>query len=261
MAIPTVELQTREPEPAAPRVIGSGGIVKMFERLACDPNADVEKIEHLVALFERSEAKRAADAFNVAMSEAQANMRPIAADASNPQTHSRYASYAALDNALRPIYTSNGFGLTFNTADCPLPDHVRVICDVVHTSGHTKPYRIDMPADGKGAKGGDVMTKTHATGSAVSYGMRYLLKMIFNIAVGEADDDGNAATAPKHSNGAATPPEGYDEWLNDLRSVADEGLAKLQATFRGSLRKYTQYLTQHQAQVWKVIKAKAEARR
>jgi hypothetical protein len=52
-----------------------------------------------------------------------------------------------------------------------------------------------MPADGKGARGGDVMTKTHATGSAASYGMRYLLKMIFNIAVAEADDDGNAAGA------------------------------------------------------------------
>jgi hypothetical protein len=212
-------------------------------------------------LFERSEAKRAADAFNIAMSEAQANMRPIAADASNPQTHSRYASYAAIDKALRPIYTSSGFGLTFNTGDSTLSEHVRVICDVVHTAGHSKQYHIDMPADGKGAKGGDAMTKTHATGSAVSYGMRYLLKMIFNVAVGEDDDDGNAATAPRNGNGAATPPEGYDEWLNDLRAVADEGIAKLQSTFRSSLRKHTLYLTQHQAQVWKVIKAKAEARR
>jgi hypothetical protein len=29
----------------------------------------------------------------------------------------------------------------------------------------------------------------------MSYGMRYLLKMIFNVAVGEHDDDGRAATA------------------------------------------------------------------
>jgi len=38
------------------------------------------------------------------------------------------------------------------------------------------------------------MTKTHAAGSAMSYGMRYLLKGIFNVAVGEDDDDGNGAT-------------------------------------------------------------------
>jgi len=30
----------------------------------------------------------------------------------------------------------------------------------------------------------------------MSYGMRYLLKMIFNVAVGEDDDDGNRASAP-----------------------------------------------------------------
>ena len=70
---------------------------------------------------------------------------------------------------------------------------VRVLC-YVSRGGHTRTYQIDMPADGKGAKGGDVMTKTHATGAAASYGMRYLLKMIFNVAVGESDDDGNAAS-------------------------------------------------------------------
>ena len=37
------------------------------------------------------------------------------------------------------------------------------------------------------------MTKTHATGSAFTYGQRYLLKMIFNVATGELDDDGQKA--------------------------------------------------------------------
>jgi hypothetical protein len=49
-----------------------------------------------------------------------------------------------------------------------------------------------MPADGKGARGNDVMTKTHATGAAITYGKRYLLGMIFNLAV-TRDDDGNGA--------------------------------------------------------------------
>ena len=38
------------------------------------------------------------------------------------------------------------------------------------------------------------MTKTHAMGAGMSYGMRYLLKMIFNVAVGEDDTDGNEPT-------------------------------------------------------------------
>lgn len=70
---------------------------------------------------------------------------------------------------------------------------MRVLCYVSHREGHTRTYKADMASDGKGAKGGDVMTKTHATGSAFTYGQRYLLKMIFNVAVGE-DDDGNGAS-------------------------------------------------------------------
>ena len=50
-----------------------------------------------------------------------------------------------------------------------------------------------MPCDGKGAKGGDVMTKTHAVGSALSYGKRYAFGLAFNVQTTERDDDGNAA--------------------------------------------------------------------
>jgi hypothetical protein len=54
-----------------------------------------------------------------------------------------------------------------------------------------------MPADGKGAQGGDVMTKTFATGAGMSYGARYLLKFIWNIAVGEDDPEASTGTADK----------------------------------------------------------------
>src|SRR6202030_1307723 len=81
---------------------------------------------------------------------------------------------------------------TFDTDDAPLPEHVRIICDVSHPDGHSRRYHLDMPVDGKGARGGDVMTKTHAMGSGITYGKRYLLGMIFNLAIVK-DDDGNAA--------------------------------------------------------------------
>jgi hypothetical protein len=139
----------------------------------------------------------------MAMKAAQAEMRPVSADAENSQTHSRYASFAKLDCALRPIYTKHGFALSFDEADSPKPEHIRVLCYVSHDAGFERTYHKDMPADGKGAKGGDVMTKTHATGAASSYGARYLLKGIFNVAVGADDRDGNAAAEPSY-----TPPAG-----------------------------------------------------
>ncbi len=166
-------------------------LISMIERAARDPQVDIDKMERLVAMQERSMARASEQAFNDAMAKAQGDMRRVATDSTNPQTRSKYASYAALDKAMRPIYTTHGFALSFGTAEGAPADYVRIVCDVSN-SGYTRKYQVDMPADGKGAKGGDVMTKTHAVGSAMSYGQRYLLKMIFNIAIGD-DDDGNAA--------------------------------------------------------------------
>lgn len=169
-------------------------IFQLIERVARDPGVDIEKMDRLLAMQERVLARQAQIAFDGAMRDAQAEMQPVRTDANNPQTHSRYASYGALDGAIRPIYTEHGFALSFNTGDAGRPDDIRVLCTVSHRDGHRQEYRFDMPADGKGAKGGDVMSRTHAAGSAATYGKRYLLGLIFNIAV-VRDDDGNAAGA------------------------------------------------------------------
>lgn len=165
-------------------------IMQVISRAASDPNTDVNKLERMMAMYERMEAKKAEAAFYAAMTAAQMEMRRVGTDAVNPQTRSKYATYGALDKALRPIYSGHGFSLSFDTDDSPKPEHIRVLCYVSHEAGHSRTYKTDMPADGKGAKGGDAMTKTHAAGAAMSYGMRYLLKMIFNVAVGEDDTDG-----------------------------------------------------------------------
>ena len=173
----------------------SASILQVIERAAINPDVDIEKMERLMAMHERMAADQAKRAFNAAMIDAQEGMAPVRADASNKQTRSKYASYAALDRAVRPVYTTQGLAVSFSTADGAPADHVRVVANVMHREGHTQEYHIDMPSDGKGAKGGDVMTKTHASGAAMSYGMRYLLKLIFNIAVGEDDTDGNGLSS------------------------------------------------------------------
>lgn len=178
--------------PAVVAPVGEDKLISLIEKVAFGPNANMEQVERMLAMVERERAQKAERDFNDAMAKAQAEMRPVAADAENSQTKSRYATYAALDRVLRPIYTKHGFAPSFNTGDGAPEGYVRVVCDLTN-SGHTRRYKIDMPSDGMGAKGAAVMTKTHATGSAVQYGMRYLLKMMFNVAVGEADDDGNAA--------------------------------------------------------------------
>lgn len=177
--------------PAA--VASPNSLLQVIARAAADPTVDIEKMERLMAMHERLIAREAETAFNDAMTACQHEMRAIAADAYNPQTKSKYPTYAALDRVLRPIYTRHGFSISYDTADSTKAEHVRVLAYVAR-GGYTRTYTQDMPADGKGAKGGDVMSKTHATGSANTYGQRYLLGGIFNVVISR-DDDGNAASA------------------------------------------------------------------
>lgn len=182
----------RSPDQSAmPAVTEVTALIQAIERAAVNPAVDVDKMERLFALQERMLARNAEAQFNSALTAAQSEMGRISADATNPQTKSKYATYGKLDSVLRPIYTKHGFSLSFDEGTATKVDHVMVVCYVAHTSGHSRRYQKEMPADGKGAKGGDVMTKTHASGAAMSYGMRYLLKGIFNVAIGEEDNDGN----------------------------------------------------------------------
>lgn len=176
--------------PAAPAPTEAVAFLSLIERASRDPSVDIEKMERLMAMHERMIAKQAEADFNDAMAACQREISTIAADATNPQTRSKYATYAKLDSKLRPIYTKHGISLSYGTEPASDGEHVRVIAYVAR-GGYTRKYQVDMPNDGKGAKGGDVMTKTHAQGAGIAYGMRYLLKAIFNVAVGEEDRDGN----------------------------------------------------------------------
>jgi hypothetical protein len=165
-----------------------------------------ETLEKLLTLQACWEAAQSRKAYSEAMADSQAEMRPVSADASNPQTKSRYASYHNLDAALRPIYSKHGFAISFDTADGAPEGCILIVCFVAHRTGHSQSFQIPMPTDGKGARGGDVMTKTHATGAAVTYGRRYLLSMIFNIAVGD-DTDGNTREKIIEGSATVTPDE------------------------------------------------------
>lgn len=260
MASPVVDMELRPKGETAQAPEATG--ISLFERLARDPSVDVDKLERLMQMHERATARVSEEQFNAAMTAAQIEMRPIAADAYNKQTASKYASYKALDQVLRPIYTKHGFGMSFDTSETPIAEAVRVVCYVTHVGGHKRTYHVDMPADGKGAKGGDVMTRTHATGAAVQYGMRYLSKMIWNVAVGEADDDGNGASVP--TKPATKAPAGYEDWLTDVKALADSGagLPALQSAWQKSKIEYRKHLTSTTPDQWNEIKkvaAKAAA--
>jgi len=193
----------------------------MIERVLAQPEFPVEKLHELLSLQERVEAEQSRKAFLADFALASAEMEPIRRDARNPDTKSKYATHAALDAAMRPIYTTYGFAYSWNTGigdGSPIPPEcVRVLGTLSHKSGHERYFQIDMPCDGKGAKGGAVMSRTHAVGSGFSYGCRYLQKGSFNIVFVGEDDDGNAAGRRGNANDPISK-----EQLDELLKLADD---------------------------------------
>lgn len=169
-------------------------LIQVIERAASNPSIDVEKMERLLAMQERILTRNAEVSFNTAMRAAQEEMPKVLRNKRNDQTNSKYADLEKVNDAIVPVYTRHGFSLSFGTADSPLEGHIRLTCLVSHIEGHSRPYQCDMPLDMAGLKGNQNKTATHAHGSTMSYGRRYLTLLIFNVTLTNEDTDGNKST-------------------------------------------------------------------
>lgn len=192
----TREIIVPDPEPpAVPASVvetDAGSLMAVITKAARDDRTDVDKLERLMGLYERITNRQAEQAFNDAMRAAQAEMPQVVRDADNEQTRSKYSRLETISAAMTPVITKHGFSVSFGTDDAPKPDHYRVTA-VVTNGGYSRNYHADIPIDIAGMKGNQNKTATHAFGSTMSYGRRYLLLLIFNVATKIEDDDGNAA--------------------------------------------------------------------
>ena len=184
--------------------------LSMIERAARDPSVDVSKMERMFEMRERVMKTSAEQAFNASFVAVRAAVGPVIKNQKNPQTNSRYADLFAIADVLDPIMTENGFAATFGTADCPLENHYRITGTLLHAQGHSKEYRVDVPVDGAGIKGQTNKTATHAFGSTMTYGRRYLKVAMFDISITDNDGNRRREPAPVHSSagrGYSAAPE------------------------------------------------------
>jgi hypothetical protein len=196
MSLPAENVkQIESPSSRLPVQTETGAVISMFERIARDPSVPMERIERVMDMMREMRREQSEEDFNNAMADTQRELTPVARDSFNPQTRSKYASYHAIDKAIRPVYTRHGLGVSFDEdQNSPPEGFIRVLAFV--TKGrHSKTFHYDSPIVTQGLAGKTMMTLTHARASAVTYAKRYLVGMIFNLSTGE-DDDGNSAANP-----------------------------------------------------------------
>lgn len=168
-------------------------IITSLERIACNPDADINKLERLWEMQQQEVARGAKMAYNNDMAALQSDMPIIGKNGAivvNGVERSKYSKYEDVMRVISPLLDKFGFSISFET-DFP-EGGMMVIGEISHSMGHSKKTSMLLPFDTSGSK-----NAVQAIGSTTSYGMRYVLKLMLNIADGQTDDDGHGTDEDK----------------------------------------------------------------
>ena len=225
--------------------------LNMLERLVTNPDVDLTKLEKLIELKERTAKTDAEAQFNAAYALMQGEL-PIVVEYGKGERGERggsygYARFEDIVEVCRPIMARHGFGIRF--------EHTREgtlqVCTGIlsHAAGHSISDRFEAAPDSGGNK-----PPIQANGSTRSYGERYTMKALLGVATKGQDDDGRSSQARE----APAAPKGFDEWWLSMEAVAEEGIEKLERTWKESAAVFRDYVFKHKAQDWVKLKAKAQ---
>lgn len=193
-------------------------MVSMIERLVLNPDADLDKLERMLAMKERMDTQNARTAFARALSEARAEIPPIVKDATvdftsqKGRTHYKHETLAGIAKAIDPILSK--FGLSYRFRTNQENGGVKVTCIITHSDGHFEETSLSGAPDGSGSKNG-----FQAVGSAVTYLQRYTLKAALGLSA-EVDDDAQGA-APRPDQRPRGPEKTAIDAATDSLGNAD----------------------------------------
>lgn len=217
---------TREPAnsiaPAAPEMTGdSSRMLSLIERVAVMPDAKIENIERMYALFERQQDREAKAAYAAALADMQAELPVINRNgkieirkkdkdgerSGAVQQSTKYALWEDINEAIGPVLTKHGFALSFRISTAQ--DGKLAITGILsHRLGHQEETTINLMHDSTGSK-----NAVQAVGSSASYGKRYTAGLLLNFTSRGEDDDGKAAGDESPIN---------QEQLQQLIALADD---------------------------------------
>jgi hypothetical protein len=204
-------------EPQPPSASGGGGLLVMIERLATNPQLNIEVFDRLLKARREEEDRAAQRAFNVAMSEAKGEISPIlkTRDVDYPskkeggsRTKYKYEAFADVARVVDPVFAQHGLSYRFRISQ--KVDLVTVTCIVSHALGYSEET---APLETKVDPGSTGMSMVQALGSVLTYLQRYSLRAAIGLAAA-IDDDGRAA--------GGTSPKISIEQANELQKLIDE---------------------------------------
>ncbi len=163
-----------------PKALAIPSVLEIFSQLARDPSVEVSRIAQLMELHREAERWDAEKQFIAA--KARLKFPPI--KKTTKGQNSKYAPYEEIQVIIDPILDAEGFTLTFTGGE-PTPQGMPIYGKLSHLAGHSEKGVLYLPRDKSGS-----MNEIQGVGSTVSYGQRYVAKMMLNLRFIGDDDDG-----------------------------------------------------------------------
>jgi hypothetical protein len=157
-------------------------MLSTISRLALDPRCDMEKLERLMALQERMEAKTALEAFNSSFAEMQCAMPSVIKRTENTHTKKLYADLDDINAMVRPVMAKYGFGVSFKIMNTAAGVDITGI--LMHKGGHREETSMLLPLDAGAGR-----SAVQSVGSTTTYGKRYVMCALLNITSGDDNDN------------------------------------------------------------------------
>lgn len=160
---------------------------------------DPQVIQSVLRMYNDHQDRRNQEALNAAVAGVCADIQPVLRDAQNKHLGNRYATHQGMMTMLQPLLHQHGVRVGFDVGaalgEQPVePGYVRVRIVIGYGAYIDRNSYIDEPITAAGSQGGRTqMTQNQALTSATTYAQRTLLKLKFNIATVEDDDDGEGA--------------------------------------------------------------------
>ena len=177
----------------APPTSETSAILSVIERVALDPNVDIEKLERMLDMQERVLNRNAKQAFAADFVRMKPHLPRVVRTKKNEQTKSKYAPLEDINKEIDPVLERFGFGTSTKLVS-QTDRAVTVKAMLWHRDGHIEENEITMPLDDRGIAGTVNKTLPHAVSSSIMYARRVATCAILNISTGD-DRDGNGDPA------------------------------------------------------------------
>lgn len=224
---PSTDVALHQPKDALPQQ--TKNVLQIIAEAAANPAVNPENMRALLDMQKEIVAEERKQTFDAAFIALQAELPVINKDGKieirkdgKVQQKTPYASFENIMDAIQPLLTKHGFGLSFETASAG--ERLLVRGHLIG-HGHERHTEFPLPAESSGSK-----NPVQGWGSTLSYGKRYCTVALLNIrsrALDDSDTDGFPGDFKRAKGGGLSEAPKKAETLTPdeaaaLRDVMDD---------------------------------------